>query len=313
MEKRIVTVMPVYKERIWGGHKIKADFNGQTDIEPCGEMWVVAALKGNGDNYLPELDMSLSNAFEMYPNWFNCNTYHLPFRCTIIDPIADLSVQVHPDDEYAHRIENSAGKPEAWYIMDVGQGGKIQFGHNAKSKEELKDLIYSNQWDRLLNYVDAKAGEFLFVPAGGVHAIGKNVLSFEISRSADITYRLYDYDRLDKKTGKKRDLHVEKSIDVISVPHQGKGPYKPIEKSVNGLLVSEFIDEPGMFTLHKLLCQQQGTYQFSRFYFITVVKGSGTISEFKVQAGTTLLVPADFGPIHITGQLEAICSSYRYQ
>lgn len=136
----------------------------------------------------------------------------------MLDAAQDLSVQVHPNDEYANAHENGElGKTECWYIIDCQKDAEIIYGHHAKSKEELKAMIQLEKWDRLLRRVKVKPGDFFYVPSGTVHAIGKGILILETQQNSDTTYRLYDYDRKDAE-GNLRELHLEKSIEVIDVP-----------------------------------------------------------------------------------------------
>lgn len=311
MKKQIVTVEPTFCERIWGGTRIRSQFNGVTDIDPVGEMWCVGALKKSGDCRLTEIGMSISEAYEKLPDWFKCSNPEFPIRATIIDPIDKLSVQVHPGDEYARLHDDSQGKPEAWFVIDAPSDGKIQFGHTAKTREELADRIHKGEWDELLTYVDAVPGEFLYVPFGSMHAVGKDVLCYEISRSADLTYRVYDYDRVDKKTGLHRDLHQAKSIDVITVPHTAQGPIRPQSILRNGIHVTEYFDEPNLFSLHRLESDTHGTYDYDRFMFMTVLSGEGKIGDHNVKAGSTLLVPDHYGSISIDGKMDILSASYR--
>jgi mannose-6-phosphate isomerase len=310
MEKQIVEVLPIYKERIWGGQKIKSYFHGNTDIEPVGEMWNVSALPV-GDCYIPQLKKSLSEVFSTHPSWFECDTKEFPLHCTLIDPIADLSVQVHPTEEYARNVENSMGKPEAWYIIDTPTDAKIQFGHTAKSKEEVIARIKNQEWDQLLSYVHVNKKDFLFVRDGHVHAIGKNVLCFEIARSADVTYRLYDYDRIDKKTGMKRDLHIEKSLDVLAIPHSAPGPYTVSPEYHHGCHIRNYFDEPKVFTFKAIEVENQAQFDFDRFYFLTCIEGEGFVDKQNVHPGKTLLIPHGYGKIDIKGNVILLLSSYR--
>lgn len=310
MKKRIVEVLPVFKERIWGGSKIKDYFHGNTNIEPVGEMWNISALP-SGDCLIPSLNLSLSTLFADHPSWFECNTPEFPIHCTLIDPIADLSVQVHPTEEYARKYEDSMGKPEAWYIIDAPENAKIQFGHTAKTKDEVIGRIKNNQWDQLLSYVEAKKKDFLFVPDGHVHAIGKDVLCFEIARSADVTYRLYDYDRIDKKTGKKRDVHVEKSLDVLAIPHDAPGPYTVLPEEIDGCQIRSYIDQRKVFTFKSIEVSKKGTFTFDCFYFLTCIEGEGKVDDVAVMPGKTILIPAKFGSIDIEGKVTLLLSSYR--
>ena len=311
MKKQIIHVQPVFKERIWGGKLIKTRYNGVTDIEPVGELWSVAAFKDSGDNVLTELNMTLSEAYAAYPELFNVKSEHFPIRCTLMDPLSDLSVQVHPDEAYALKHMNSYGKHEAWLILETGANHELQFGHKAKTREELSELIDERRWKDLLRYETVHAGDFIDVPAGTIHAIAKNMITFEVARHSDITYRLYDYDRLDAKTGKPRDLHLEAAKAVITVPHTAAGLIHPKPVMKEGCLVTTYIDEPGKYTLLKVENDSQGSFDYAGFYFMTFVDGQGFINDVEVKPGDTLLIPAGFGKIALKGKMTALISSYR--
>lgn len=138
--KRIVKILPFYEPRMWGGgERLEKEFNYHTDVRPLGEVYNVVALKGHADCVVPEMDMTLSELYKRYPDWFNCDTEELPVRVNILDPIADLSVQLHPDDAFARAYNGGRGKPEAWVILDTTEDGKIQFGHKAKTIEEFRE------------------------------------------------------------------------------------------------------------------------------------------------------------------------------
>lgn len=310
MKKQIVHVEPIFKERIWGGNQIKTRFHGITEIDPVGEIWSVAALKEFGDNRLSELNMSLSEVYEQYPDWFGCSSRNFPIRCTFIDPIAWLSVQVHPTDVYAQKTMNTSGKSEAWYIIETKENHKVQFGHSANNREEFAQLAQTGNWDQLLRFVDVNPGDFLNVPAGTIHAIGKDILAFEIAQNTDITFRIYDYDRVDKKTGKTRDLHFEQGLDVLKFPHQESGPIHPDAFEDKGCMITNFIDKAHYFTLYKIETTNQGEFNMSHFYFLSVIEGKGQVNDIQVQPGMTLLIPSQFGPINISGEIIALISSY---
>jgi mannose-6-phosphate isomerase len=311
MKKQVVKLEPEFRERIWGGEKIKTEFHGKTDIAPVGEMWVVAPFENVGDNYIPTLDTTIAKLYREQADWFNCDTPILPIRCTIIDPLSDLSVQVHPTEEYAKRVDNSLGKPEAWYIIDAKKDTKILYGHTAKTHEELTSMIHNKQWKELLSYIPTNNGDFLMVEAGDVHALGKDIVCFEISRAADLTYRVYDYDRKDKKTGKLRDLHIEKSLDVISVPHVRDNVTRGIAQEKDGYTLTTYIDEPGKFTMLKIDTKEASQFDYDRFYFLTAISGQGKVEGNPIIKGETYLVPQGYGSIKLEGDMELLVSTYR--
>lgn len=311
MEKQIFKVLPFFEARIWGGQRMLDTFSYKTDVFPVGEVYNVVALPGEADCPVEGTDMTLSELYEKYPEWFKCDTKQLPIRVNLLDPLSDLSVQLHPDDEYAMKYDNSRGKPEAWVILDTPEDGKIEFGHHAKTKEEFKNLAENHDWPNLLKYLPAKKDYFIDIPAGTLHAIGRDVLTYNISRNADLTYRLYDYNRVDPNTKEERELHIDKVIDNVIVPDTSKGFEWHDSYLKEGCEITDYWDEPGLYTLSRLKVQNLGYYELERFSFITVVEGQGEINGMKVSKGESVFIPDSFGRLEFTGELNMFVASYR--
>ncbi len=311
MAKQIVHISPFFEPRIWGGTRLRNEFGYQTDIDPIGEVYNVVALEGHADCGVPALNTTLANLYREKPDWFDCTTRELPIRVNILDPIADLSVQLHPDDDYALQHSHSRGKPEAWVILDASADGYIEFGHTASTREEFAELAYKKDWKKLLRYLPAKTDWYLDIPAGTLHAIGKNVLTYNISRNADCTYRLYDYDRIVPATGKKRELHVQEVIDNVLVPDNANAFVWFDSREKDGCAITEYWDEPGLYTLKRLKVNGQGRFVHERFAFLTVYEGEGRINDTPIKKGETVLAPQGIGPYQFTGTLDLFLASYR--
>ncbi|GCF94613.1 mannose-6-phosphate isomerase, class I [Enterococcus florum] len=311
MEKQILKISPYFEARIWGGQRMLDTFNYKTDVFPVGEVYNVVALPGEADCPVEGTNLTLSELYVKYPDWFKCDTKQLPIRVNLLDPLSDLSVQLHPDDEYAMKHDNSRGKPEAWVILDTPADGKIEFGHHAKTKEEFKKLAENHDWPNLLKYLPAKKDYFIDIPAGTLHAIGRDVLTYNISRNADLTYRVYDYNRVDPNTNEERELHIDKVIDNVIVPDNSKGFvwYEPYLKE--GCEITDYWDEPGLYTLSRIKVQGFGYYEMERFYFITIVEGQGEINGMKVSKGESFFIPDSFGRLKFTGELDMFVASYK--
>ena len=311
MKKQIVKILPYIEPRIWGGKRILERFNYETDVYPVGEVYNVVALPNAADCRVDGFDMTLSELYRDHPDWFDCDTKELPIRVNLLDPLSDLSVQLHPDDEYALKHDHSRGKPEAWVILDTPYDGKIEFGHHAKTKEEFKQWVDQKDWGKLLKYLPAKKDYFIDIPAGTLHAINRDVVTYNISRNADLTYRLYDYERLDPKTQKERQLHVDKVLDNVRIPDDSKGFVwvQPVKRS--GCEVTEYWDEPGLYTLSRVRVKDHGTLKLDRFAFLTIVEGEGRVNEVKVRKGETVLIPAHTETVVLTGELDLFVASYR--
>lgn len=215
---------PIFKDKIWGGNKIKSILNKDFGHLPnCGESWELSGVEGNisvvsngflAGNTLEELieiymgDLVGEGIFETYGIEF-------PLLIKFIDANDDLSIQVHPNDEMSKERHNAFGKTEMWYVMQADQGSKLQSGFNQQvDQDKYLFKLEHNELTDILNFEEVAAGDVFFIPAGRVHAIGKGILLAEIQQTSDITYRIYDYDRRDNE-GNPRELHTELALDAI--------------------------------------------------------------------------------------------------
>ena len=310
MEKKLYKIFPFFEERLWGGKRLLERYGYETEVYPVGEVYNVVALPGEADCGIEGEDMTLSQLYEAKPEWFKCDTKQLPIRVNILDPLEDLSIQLHPDDEYAMKHDNSRGKPEAWVILDAPEGGYIEFGHNAKTKDEFREKAAKGDFKNLLKYITAKKDYYLDIPAGTLHAIGKDVLTYNISRNADLTYRLYDYNRIDPNTGKERELHIEKVIDNVNMPDTSKGFIWFESEMKNGCEVTNYWNEPGLYTLSRIKVDGSGIFEQKRFGFITIVEGNGTINEMPVKKGETIFIPDSYEILDFKGNMDMFLASY---
>ena len=236
-----------------------------------------------------------------------------PLLTKILDAKQDLSVQVHPDDTYAEEHEGELGKTECWYVLAADEGAEMIYGHHAKTREELAELIENGQWDKLLRRVPVKPGDFLYVPSGTIHAIGKCIMVLVTQQSSDTTYRVYDFDRVDKTTGQKRELHIQQSIDVTNVPHVD--PKLDIkDQKVGDADVRTFV-ETDFFSVYRWRLEG-GEATFTRkaapYTLVSVLKGQGQIivndKSYEIEKGVHFILPYDVKEWTIKGNLEIIAS-----
>ena len=221
MEK-ILFLKGDFSEKIWGGSRLKTEYGYDIPSDKTGEYWAISGMEERPSvitNGIYEGE-SLRNLYQNNRELFgNSKEENFPLLVKIIDAADDLSIQVHPDDEMGKRLENSKGKTECWYILNE-EPASIIYGLNVDKKEEAIKLIDERKWDELLKEKPTKKGDFFFVRAGTVHAIKKGSLILEIQQASDVTYRLYDYDRIDKN-GNLRDLHLEKAKSAMLVTLSG--------------------------------------------------------------------------------------------
>ncbi len=305
---------PVFKERIWGGSALKREFGYDIPNDHTGECWAISAHP-NGPSLIENgsyAGMTLDKLWQEHPELFgNPKEEVFPLLTKILDANNDLSVQVHPDDAYAKVHENGElGKTECWYIIDCKEDAEMVFGHNARSKEELTEWIHEGKWNAFLRRVKIKPGDFFFVPSGTIHALCEGTLVLETQQSSDTTYRVYDYDRRDAE-GNLRELHLEKAIEVTTVPHQVTG-VAPKVKEQEDARITTFV-ESAFFTVYKWEINGKTAFSFDeRYLLLSVIKGSGQLishrEQFELKKGTHLIIPVGFGEFAIEGNCELIVS-----
>ena len=197
--KQILFMEPVFTHNIWGGTKLREEYGYSIEGDDIGECWGIAAHP-NGTCTIADgayKGKKLSDLWEEHRELFgNTQGKVFPLLIKIIDAKADLSIQVHPDDTYAAEHEKgSLGKMECWYILDCEPDSKLVIGHNAKTHEELEDMVHNGRWSELIREVPVKKGDFIQIDPGTVHAIKGGITILETQQNSDITYRVYDYDR----------------------------------------------------------------------------------------------------------------------
>lgn len=215
-----VIFKPIPMERLWGGGKLKKLFNIEASAQ-IGEYWVLSAHPNGMSEVVngPLTGKTLAELIKEYPKEFLGNfslgsQSNFPLLIKFIEAADDLSVQVHPNDEYALRVERDFGKTEAWYILEHSENGQIIYGHNFENKEQFRDAIATNRVKDHLSFKDIKKDELVFVPSQTLHAILAGTILIEIQQSSDVTYRVYDWERVDDK-GQGRELHLDKALDVM--------------------------------------------------------------------------------------------------
>ncbi len=314
-----IKLQPVFKEIVWGGNRLKNDYGFKSDLNNIAEAWMLCA-RNDGDNVVINGEYSGMSFTELVKNnpvllGKKGEKYaEFPLLIKFIDAKSDLSVQVHPDDEYARIHENSYGKTEAWYILDCDEGAQLIYGFNKElTREEFKAAIENNTFLDYVNKVNVKKGDVFFISAGTLHAIGGGILLAEVQQNCNTTYRVYDYGRL--VDGKPRELHIDKAIDVTdTVPPTRSGDADGEKVALNGgytqdLCSCEFFK---MSTL-----EIDGEYSLNvndeSFASLLVTEGKGTVTvngtTVDAASGDSIFVPAGSGEAAINGKLNILLST----
>lgn len=309
--REILFFHPIFKQIFWGGDRLGKEWPYQIPGDDTGECWGISAHP-NGDCIVREgayAGKKLSELWNEEPALFgNLKTDRFPLLVKIIDAKTDLSIQVHPDNTYAKQHENgSLGKTECWYVLSCDEDAKMIIGHNAATRQELCSMIRENRWNELLREVPVKKGDVIQINPGTIHALKAGLMILEIQQNSDITYRVYDYGRA--LNGKQRELHLEKSIDVITVPAAPVGesvttPGDLPDNRMNPLMECRF------YRIWKLNVTEPVTLpQEYPFLVMSVIEGSGTIDEKPVKKGDHFILPADYGEFHLEGKMQIIAST----
>ncbi|XQY91477.1 mannose-6-phosphate isomerase, class I [Metabacillus sp. HB246100] len=310
----LLKLKPIFQERIWGGTTLRDSFGYEIPSEQTGECWAISAHPNgnctveNGTFAGKELSWLWENQRDLFQQM---EGDRFPLLTKILDAKADLSVQVHPNDEYAKVNENGElGKTECWYIIDCKEDAEMIFGHHAQTKEQFVQMIHSGRWDDLLRRVKIKPGDFFYVPSGTLHALCEGTLVLETQQSSDTTYRVYDYDRVDAN-GQTRELHLDKAIEVTTVPDQvNHSEHRTIQEGT--ATITTFAEEE-YFSVYKWTVQD--TYTYNRkapFLLCSVISGQGVVKTngetLSIKKGDHFILTANAEQLTIEGTIELIVS-----
>ncbi|MFW5707777.1 MAG: type I phosphomannose isomerase catalytic subunit [Bacteroidota bacterium] len=305
---------PIYKEKIWGGKRLKSLFN--KDFSPlanCGESWELSGVSGNlsviengflaGNNISELIEIYMGElvgerVFEKYGQEF-------PLLIKLLDTESYLSIQVHPDDNYAMKHHNSFGKTEMWVVLDAQPGAEIIAGFSKNvDKETYVEHLNNGTLKEILNVEQARPGDVFYIPAGRIHAIGAGVTLLEIQQTSDVTYRVYDWDRRDEN-GNYRELHTGQAVEVLDFNKQDqyKTPYALEENQFCELVKSPY------FTTRMMAFNKEREIDYSfldSFVIYSCIEGNCMINYSGgvevLQAGNVALIPAELKNIRLTPQ-----------
>ncbi|MCI5481092.1 MAG: class I mannose-6-phosphate isomerase [Lachnospiraceae bacterium] len=328
LNNRPFLLKPAGKDYLWGGSRLNDDFSKGIELEPLAETWecsthpdgpsVVASGPDTG-KLLPQVLSDHPEYIGSHPRELVKAEGELPILIKFIDARKDLSVQVHPDDAYARQMEHgSMGKSEMWYVLDASRDARLVYGfRHDMDREVLKKSLLDGTVEKYLQKVKVRKDDVFYIEAGTVHALGAGALVAEIQESSNLTYRMYDYNRVDKD-GKKRQLHVEKALDVVRLQGSAQ-PRQPMRvlKYQKGC-ASELLCRCRYFQTERLLlnterCRQMADFQtgHNTFQVLLCTNGCGVLFEERGEfinffRGDCIFVPADSVPLKIHGKAQLL-------
>lgn len=309
---------PAIKDYIWGGTRLKTDWDFKTEAERAAEAWVLSAYK-DGAGIVLNGELAGSTLPEVLEKWGSgavgsraARQKYFPLLIKLIDARDRLSVQVHPDDEYALKNEGEPGKTEMWYVLDCDEGAELIYGFNRSvTREELSEKIKNNTISEICNYVPVHRGDVFFISAGTLHAIGAGILIAEVQQSSNTTYRVSDYGRLGAD-GKPRPLHIEKALEVTkceapSVPYGNVGKTEITDYGSRRRLA-----ECEFFTSDLIILDgKTRLFREESFISLLVTESSVTLSggehTLTAQKGAGVFIPAGL-KTELSGRAELLLS-----
>ncbi len=305
-----VKLTPAFKDYLWGGTKLKTEYNKASDLDIVAESWELSTHK-DGQSIVATgqyAGLTLSDMIEQCGHGIlgsNAQKFdYFPILIKFIDAKDNLSVQVHPDDTYSLAHNGEYGKTEMWYILECEEGASLYYGFNQTlTKEEFRRHIEDNTLLSVLNKVPVKKGDVFFIPAGTVHAIGKGIVICEIQQNSNTTYRVYDYGRRDAQ-GNTRPLHIEQAITVSAL-----SPAPEIHKAGGDILAS-----CQYFTVRKISLNGEKNINIDTgcFHSIIVTDGGCILSmhgkALALQKGDSVFIPAQDNSYTLEGMAEIILS-----
>ena len=316
MEAMLLT--PAYKDYIWGGTRLKTEYGKKTDTMPLAESWE-CSVRPEGPSVVASGEYKgqlLSDVLRNHPEFMGTKAMDsgFPVLVKFIDAEQDLSVQVHPDDDYAGVKEDQKGKTEMWYILDAKPGAELICGlkHDV-TPEQLKIAIEEGTLSKHLLRVKVQKGDVFHIPAGTVHAIGAGVLLVEIQENSNVTYRLYDYNRTDKN-GNKRELHIDKATQIMDMTARKDVRQKPRFIRFYPGASREILSRCRYFDTERIMVSMGFSFSVleTSFQVLLCTEGNGGIicddmdKPLRFKRGDCIFIPAGAGRCNVLGQAELI-------
>ena len=300
MKLETIKLTPACKDYLWGGEKLRQDYGIQSQLHPLAEAWVLSCHPDG-----PSVVATGPLAGKTLPEYIqekgpgclgaDCEKFtDFPILAKFIDAKGDLSIQVHPSNEYALAHEHQFGKTEMWYILDCEPGATLYYGFQHQiSREEFQQRIQDNTLTEVLNAVPVEKGDLFFIPAGTLHAIRKGIVVAEIQQNSNVTYRIYDYGRVGAD-GKPRQLHIQQALEVTQ-----RTPSQPDPDFHGHLAQCPYFTVDVMEGRFTLDCGPES------FVSVLVLEGTGALWEgdesMSLRKGESLFIPAGAGQCRLEG------------
>lgn len=306
MKRELLFFKPIARKTVWGGTTVKEYFHYPDMEDGVGQAWAFADQPGGLSNecLTPSLSgMTLHEIWDNYPEVFNSRYEKFPFIISLVGPEDDLSIQLHPDTASAKQYGFNSGKDEAWYFLEASNSSLI-YGHQAENQASLVKRLQNRDFDGLFRRIPAHKDDFVYLPAGIIHALGKNNVVYEIQQATDLTWRIYDYDRVDNE-GQHRELHLSQALDVLNHVTD-----ESIAEAISRVVANEHTGDgytfntyrtESVFSVARLRCYGQGNISKEGYWLCTVTEGSGIFNGERISCGDNFIVSAECQSMTFSG------------
>lgn len=314
MKRELIFFKPIARKTMWGGTTVKDYFHYPDMEDGVGQAWAFADQPGGLSNECltpPLSGMTLHDIWNGYPEVFNSRYDRFPFIISLVGPEDDLSVQLHPDAASAKKYGFNTGKDEAWYFLEARNSSLI-YGHHAQSKACLVARLEQHDFAGLFRRISAEKDSFVYLPAGMIHALGKDNVVYEIQQATDLTWRIYDYERVDSE-GQRRELHLPQALDVLKTVSD-----ESINAAIGNVKMSIHIDDDfelkcyrteSVFSVSRLRCHGQGCLTKEGYWLCTVTEGEGIFNGEPISHGDSFIISATCRDMKFSGDFNLMVTT----
>ncbi|MDD3212499.1 MAG: class I mannose-6-phosphate isomerase [Eubacteriales bacterium] len=306
----LIFTKAIPRPAIWGGPLLRQYFHYPDFPDNIGQSWSFSAQEGAGQSNLvvggPYDGRTLAELWASEPALFHSRFNRFPVIISLVAPMDDLSLQIHPNDRVAAEAGYPTGKNEAWYFLEAEQGASIVYGQNAGSEAELRELIARDEWDRLIRHLPVAKGDFVYLPAGIVHALKKGSIVYEIQQATDVTYRFFDYHRRDAQ-GRERPLQLEQAIRCVDFSLSQADAHLPVARMVQPNVTIDTLVDNNSFCVQKYRFSGPQTLAFPQYALMTCVTGEGAADGNCFGIGESFIITAG-SSVSFDGDMTLMCT-----
>ncbi len=287
---------PIPRPAIWGGTLLRDYFRYPDFPEGIGQSWSFSAQEGKGKSNIivggPFDGKTLFTIWQQSPELFRSRWNRFPMIISLVAPEDDLSIQIHPNDAIAKEEGYPSGKNEAWYFLEANEGASIVYGQQTENPSQLRQRIAQDRWQDIIELLPVHQNDFVYLPAGILHALKKGCIVYEIQQATDVTYRFFDYHRKDAQ-GRERPLQLEQAIRCVDFSLTQKNAHLPMVVTVDNAIRTTTLMKNDSFCVRKYEVSGAETVRFNRYELLTCVSGEGTLNGIPVHIGQSCLVTVD--------------------